>query len=355
MSTWEQLAPLPLEIDRYDLEGRELAFSKEFVRYTTLITLHGGGEQGVGEDVVYDGLDHVSFQAAGGAMPLTGSWTVGSFAEHLSQLDTFPDPPVRDVSRRYRNWAFESAALDLALRQSGRSLADQLGRELRPVTYVVSMRLGMVDSNEPETADKMWRVLERYPGTRFKLDPTNTWTDELIQELAGSGAVDSLDLKGQYKGTPVDVETDPKLYAKLIEAFPGAWLEDPDINDETRPILEPVRDRITWDAPIHSVDDVLALEWEPRMVNIKPSRVGSLAELGRAYDFCAERGIGAYGGGQTELDVGRDHIQYLASLFHPDTPNDVAPRGFNAPELPDGMPASPIEIERAPTGFRFAP
>jgi hypothetical protein len=53
VGTWEQLASLPLEIERYDLEGRELAFSEEFVRYTTLITLRGGGEEGVGEDVVY--------------------------------------------------------------------------------------------------------------------------------------------------------------------------------------------------------------------------------------------------------------------------------------------------------------
>jgi L-alanine-DL-glutamate epimerase-like enolase superfamily enzyme len=354
VSTWEQLASLPLEVERYDLEGRELAFSEEFVRYTTLITLHGGGEEGVGEDVVYDGLDHVSFQQAGAVLPLAGSWTLGSFAEQLSQLDAFPDPPVRDVSRRYRNWAFESAALDLALRQAGRSLHEHLGRELQPLTYVVSMRLGAFGSDEPETSEKMLRVLEHYPGTRFKLDPTNTWSDALIEELAASGAVDSLDLKGQYKGTPVDVDTDPELYRKLIEAFPDAWLEDPDVNDATRPLLEPVRDRITWDAPIHSVDDVLALEWEPRMVNIKPSRVGSLAELGRAYDFCAERGIGAYGGGQTELGVGRDHIQYLAALFHPDTPNDVAPRGFNEPVLADGMPASPIELRPAPTGFRFA-
>ena len=50
MGTWDQLASLPLEIDRYDLEGRELAFSEEFVRYTTLITLHGGGEEGGGDD-----------------------------------------------------------------------------------------------------------------------------------------------------------------------------------------------------------------------------------------------------------------------------------------------------------------
>ncbi len=260
---------------------------------------------------------------------------------------------MRDVSRRYRRWAFESAALDLGLRQAGRSLAEHLGREMEPLTYVVSMRLGNFGDDTPETSERMLRVLERYPGTRFKLDPTNTWSDALIEELAASGAVDSLDLKGQYKGTPVDVETDPELYRKLIEAFPDAWLEDPDISDETRPVLEPVRDRITWDAPIHSVDDVLALEWEPRMVNIKPSRVGSLEELGRAYDFCAERGIGAYGGGQTELGVGRDHIQYLAALFHPDTPNDVAPAGFNNPALADGMPSSPIHLKPAATGFRF--
>src|SRR5918998_491450 len=330
VGTWDQLASLPLEIDRYELEGRELAFSEEFVRYTTLITLRGGGEEGVGEDVVYDGLDHSSFQGAGPTMPLAGSYTLGSFAEKLSELDLFPDPPVRDVSLRYRRWAFESAALDLALRQAGRSLDEHLGREMKPLTYVVSMRLGSFGDDTPETSERMLRVLERYPGTRFKLDP-----------------------KGQYKGTPVDVDTDPELYRKLIEAFPDAWLEDPDINDETRPVLEPVKDRITWDAPIHSVDDILALEWEPRMVNIKPSRVGSLEELGRAYDFCAERGIGAYGIGQTEIGVRRDHIQYLAALFHPGTPNDVAPGGFNSPALPDGMPSSPIHLKPAATGFRF--
>src|SRR4051795_9709629 len=162
VSTWDQLASLPLEIEGYELEGRELAFSEEFVRYTTLITLRGGGEEGVGEDVVYDGLDHAAFQAAGAVLPLAGPWTLGSFAERLSELDTFPDPPVRgDTSRRYRNWAFESAALDLALRQAGRSLHEHLGRELRPLNYVVSMRLGAFGSDEPETSKRMLRVLER--------------------------------------------------------------------------------------------------------------------------------------------------------------------------------------------------
>ena len=35
--------------------------------------------------------------------------------------------------------------------------------------------------------------------------------------------------------------------------------------------------------------------------------------------------MGAYGGGQYELGVGRGQIQCLAALFHPDAPNDIAP------------------------------
>ena len=92
------------------------------------------------------------------------------------------------------------------------------------------------------------------------------------------------------------------------------------MNDETRPILEPVRDRLTWDAPIHSIADIEALPWPPKMVNIKPSRIGGLRELCETYDYCAERGIGAYGGGQWELGVGRGQIQDLASLFTPTRP-----------------------------------
>ncbi|MDQ4048017.1 MAG: hypothetical protein M3131_01345, partial [Actinomycetota bacterium] len=330
MSTYDRLANLPVEIDSYSLEGREQQFSPEFTRYTTLIRLAGGGEEGIGEDVVYDGLDHVALQDAGPVLGLAGSHTLGSFAELLDGLDLFPAPPVREVSRLYRRWAFESAALDLALRQGGRSLGDALDRGPRPLTYVVSMRLQARGGEGPETADRLTRVLELYPGTRFKLDPTNTWTDDLIAELAATGAVDSVDLKGHYKGTPVDVETDPELYRRLAEAFPDAWIEDPDLSHpQAAAVLEPHRERITWDAPIHSIADIEALPFKPRMVNIKPSRFGPLEALCAGYDYCEREGIGSYGGGQSELSIGRDHIQYLAALFHPDAPNDTAPKEFN--------------------------
>jgi hypothetical protein len=354
VATYDRLAELPLEVESYELEGLEYRISEEFTRLTTLIRLQGGGHAGVGEDVIYDPLDHLALRDAGATLPLAGSWTLDTFARRLGELELWPTPPVREPSRDYRRWAYESAALDLALRQAGLSLAQAVGREPAAVNFVVSMRLAAPGSDQPETADRVLRMLERYPGTRFKLDPTNNWSQELVGELAATGAVDILDLKGFYRGTPVDVETDPRLYRMVLEAFPEAWIEDPDVNSETRPLLEPEADRVTWDAPIHSVADIEDRPWRPRMVNIKPSRVGSLRGLCEAYDYCEREGIRNYGGGQFELGVGRGQIQYLASLFHPDTPNDTAPGGYNQLELVDGLPTSPLAPAAEPTGFRWA-
>jgi hypothetical protein len=348
MSTYAKVADLPVEIESYELEPHELEVSSEFTRATTVIHLHGAGEEGVGEDVTYDTLDHIALQEAGPVLPLAGSYTLGSFYEKVASLDLFPAEPVRDVSRIYRRWGFDSAALDLALRQSGRSLADALGLEPRPVTFVMSMRLG-----EPPTIKPVQKRLELYPSLRFKLDPTSSWTDELIDELVATGAVDSVDFKGFYKGTVVDQPADPDLYRRVVEGFPEAWYEDPALTDETRPVFNGHEDRVTWDAPIHSIADIEALPFPPRMVNIKPSRFGSLEALLDCYDYLEERSIGAYGGGQWELGPGRGQIQYLASLFHADTPNDVAPIGYGDPKVPEGLPTSPLVPAPSKTGFRW--
>jgi hypothetical protein len=348
MATYAPLAELPLAIESYELEPLEKDVSSAFTRLSTVIRLRGDGEEGVGEDVTYDALDHVALQDAGAGQPLSGSHTLASFSELVGELDLFPTEPVRAVSRLYRRWAFESAALDLALRQAGRSLADVLGRDPRPVTFVVSLRLG-----DPPTMAPVLQRLDRYPSLRFKLDPTSAWSDELIAQLVATGAVDSVDFKGFYKGTVVDQPPDPDLYGRVVEAFPHAWIEDPALTDETRPVLAGHEDRITWDAPIHSIADIEALPFPPRMVNVKPSRFGSLSALCDCYDYLAQRAIGAYGGGQFELGPGRGQIQYLASLFHPDTPNDVAPAGYNVADPPGELPESPLAPALSPTGFRW--
>jgi hypothetical protein len=348
MSSWARVCDLPLRIDGYALEGLQAEVSSAFTRKSTVIRLHGAGEEGIGEDVVYEAEDHERAQAAGAYLELAGEWTIGSFSAHLATLDLFPAPPGLEVSRLYRTWAYESAALDLALRQAQLPLHAVLDREPRPVTFVVSLRLG-----EPPSLDPVLSRLERYPSLRFKLDPTTSWDDALIAGLVETGSVDSVDFKGLYSGTIVDQPADPVLYRRVIEAFPEAWIEDPNLTPEIDALLEPHRDRITWDANIHAVADIDGLPFPPRMVNLKPSRLGGIRPLFEAYDVCAQRGIGAYGGGQFELGPGRGQIQYLASLFHPDTPNDVSPTGFHVPDPPPGLDASPLTPAPAAVGFRW--
>jgi L-alanine-DL-glutamate epimerase-like enolase superfamily enzyme len=347
-NTWERLVDLPLQIDSYELQPLQALVSSEFERKSTIVKLNGAGHDGQGEDVTYDAVDHEILQAAGPNLPLRGSWTVGSFSEHLSRLDLFPKEPKREVSRRYRMWAYESAALDLALRQAGTTLHEALARTPQPVRFVVSLRLG-----EPPSMEPLRERLDPYPGLRFKLDPTSSWSEALIAELVDTGAVESVDFKGYYSGSIVDQAPDPVLYKRVAEAFPKAWIEDPALTPETDAALEGHRERFSWDAPIHSVADIESLPYPPKMVNIKPSRLGGLRNLLDAFDYCAEHGIGNYGGGQFELGVGRGQNQYLASLFGADAPNDVAPTGYNLPDTPAGLPQSPLAPAPSAIGFRW--
>ncbi len=344
--TYERLANLPLTIDSSARERQELAVSGGFARATTVVRLRGLGEEGVGEDVTYDAAEH----DAPPRPPVEGEWpTFDALSRHVGSLDLFGKSPAMGAYRNYRRWAYESAALDLALQQAGLSLAEAVGREPRPVSFVVSMRLG-----EPPTIRPLRRRLELYPWLRFKLDATSSWDDDLVAEIASLGVVASIDLKGAYSGTPVDQPPDPALYERIVRGFPNAWIEDPALTPETEPVLTEARDRITWDAPIHSVADIEALPFAPKTVNVKPSRFGSVAALFAAYDYCDARGLGAYGGGQFELGPGRGQIQYLASLFHPDMANDVAPAAYNEAEPVRGLPPSPLEPRVDPIGFRWA-
>lgn len=346
---WAKVADLPLEIEDYTLERLEKDVSSDFTRVSTVIRLHGGdGHEGLGEDVSYDPEDQLALQGAGPVQPLAGSWTLESFCDHLARLDLWPEPARHDASVLYRVWAYESAALDLALRQAGIGLQQALGREAEPLTFVVSLRLG-----EPATLAPLRARLDPYPTTRFKLDPTASWDDALVAQLVETGAVDTVDLKGLYVGSVVDNAADPVLYRRVAEGFPDAWIEDPALTPDTEPVLAPYHDRITWDANIHSVEDIKNLPFPPKMVNVKPSRLGGLRPLFAAYEHCEEHGIRMYGGGQFELGVGRGQIQYLASVFHPDGPNDVAPSDYNLVDPPSGLPESPLPPAASTTGFRW--
>jgi len=344
-TTWSKLADLSFRIDAAVKRGLSLRVSPSFTRLTTELRLMGEGLAGTGEDVVYETADQLAFQAA--PVPdLAGVHTLASFSKKLDELDLFPaDSPVREESRDYRRWTFESAALDLALRQNRTSLAAALGREPAPLTFVVSLGLG----NPPSLAPLRAR-LAHHPDLRFKVDAGPDWNDALCDELAATGRVVTVDLKGYYSGTPVDLEPDVDLYLRIAERVPGAWIEDARLTPEVWSVLEPHLDRLTFDAPIHRVDDVEALPFRPRCLNLKPSRSGRLEDLFALHDYCATRGIATYAGGQFELGTGRGQIQALASLFHADGWNDCAPAVFHGP-IDAAWPRSPLAPTPLAQGF----
>ncbi len=346
---YSRLAALPVTIESVTMTHRERDTTSGFTRVTTEFTLTGAGSHGKGEDVTYDAEDHEALAAAG--LPdLTGEYTIDEFSTHVGGLSLFDGEPSQPVFHNYRQWGLESAALDLALRQAETDLSAVLERTYQPLRFATSTRLG-----EPPTTDRIDALQKTVPGIEFKLDPTPDWDDALVETLAETGRIKILDLKGQYEGTEVDVPADPALYKRVIEGFPAAIIEDPALTDETRSLFESttVRNRVSWDAAIHSLDDVKSLPWEPEWLNIKPSRFGSLRSLFETLDYCHKKDIQLYGGGQFELGVGRGQIQALASLFYPTGPNDVAPRAYNDPTLTDGLPSSPLSPPVDPVGFRW--
>jgi hypothetical protein len=348
-STYARVARLPLAIERCELLPLVRDTSSGFTKLSIVVRLSGAGHDGEGEDITWDQIDQIEFLRDGHHLTwLRGVRTFDELSTLLGLAELFPVEPIRDSARYYRRWAFESAALDLALRQSGLSLHAAVGRPARPVSFVASIRLG-----DPPSLSALHGWLDADPALRFKLDPTPSWDDELVGELARLGCVDVVDMKGHYRNVNVALAPEAGLYRRVIEGLPHAWIEDPAIEDGTAALLERHRDRITWDEPIHSVADIEALPWRPRMLNLKPARFGSVRALFDAYDYCAAHGVGAYGGGMFEQGPGRGQLQYLASLFHADAPNDVAPAQYNLQSPSGDLPRSPLAPEPHAIGFRW--
>ncbi len=347
-AAWERLSALHLTV-----EAVELAFPRlpvgEWERVTTVIALKGLGETGLGEDVTYEAEEHDRVRARPPVFEAVGTWTLGSFCDRLAATDLFPaGDPDHEVSRRYRRWAWESAALDLALRQADTDLATALDRAARPVTFVSSARVG-----SPPTVDALRPLMEAVPGLRFKLDAGPDWDDAFLAELAALDRTDCVDFKAFYTGTVVDVDISPKHTLRIAEALPTATLEDVAPGKATKLVAERNADRLSWDAPIHDPADIKALPIKAKRMNVKPSRIGSIQGLLAVHDKLDKLGAQRYGGGQFELSVGRGQIILLASLLHPDGANDVAPVAFHAFQPGDSLPSSPLDAPTELRGFRW--
>lgn len=295
------MAALPLHVESVEVQQWSRPALGGGIRRTAVVQLAGAGEAGLGEDVTFQDADRLRSPPP---LELFAVSTLGELWTALDAADLFEHAPGFDVVRSYRRWTLEAAALDLALRQAGSSLAGVLGVAPAPVRFVVSPPAGHV---------------RRFPGLSLKLD-AGALEPGLLVEVVDFKAAGDLALVERAAGL-----------------YPAALFEDP-------PVAVPGV-RTSWDLSVRAAVDV-----RPDAVNVKPARIGSLRGLLEVYDACATQGIAMYGGGQHELGPGRRQIQRLAALFHPDAPNDVAPPGYNDAAAEQELPPSPLVLADEP-GF----
>ena len=262
VSLYDAVKDLPLAIEGYDLDvARARRARADFTRKTTTITTRrGAARRGSARTSPTKRPSTTPSSSAARSSRSPATWTLDSFSaaprEHAAvraraRAPRVPRlPPLGLRERRARPRAAPG----------GQSLGEAVGRELRPLTFVVSMR-----SASRRRLDRLRGWLELYPSLRFKLDATSDWTDELVAELAALGCVDSIDFKGHYRGTVVDqgarsgaLPARRRGPSRRLARGPGAR------RTSTMPILEPRREQVTWDAIIHSVEDIEALPWPPR-------------------------------------------------------------------------------------------
>jgi hypothetical protein len=333
MSLWDSVAGLTVQVDGYSLQRRESQTPGGWTRVTTTIVLEGEGVAGEGEDVTYSADDH---DHEPDELMLAGTWTVEDLSARLDELELWTGDPEDHVGQDHRRWAFESAILDLALRQNELGLGEAFGRQELPVRFVVSTR----------AAPEEWLAVS--PELEFKLDAEKDWDRALLRRLRELDRVRVVDLKAYYRGTAVDLAPDPELYRAVVEELPDAIVEDAWLEDGLREALAGAEHRLSFDAPVHSLEDLDGLPLAPEWLNIKPSRFGTVRGLLETIEACEERGIRLYGGGQYELGPGRLQIQRLASVFYPEGPNDVAPSVYNEGEPRKGLPQSPLPAPEGP-------
>ncbi len=216
----------------------------------------------------------------------------------------------------------EMACWDLYARAHGISVARALGGdEARPFFESgVSLGIEPTPARLVEQVDRA--VAEGYKRIKIKIGPG--------RDVAYVAAV-----RAKYPDLPVMVDANSAYtladipVLKELDQFNLMMIEQPlgddDIIDHAT-LQKELRTPICLDESIHSMDDCRkALDLgAARVINIKVSRLGGLAEAKRVHDLCRTRGVPVWCGGMHEFGVGRAANVAINSLPGFTLPGDIS-------------------------------
>mgnify|MGYP001772660699 CR=1 FL=1 len=299
----------------------ETSFGKTVERPAILVRVEErGGEEGWAE-VVADSGPWYSYETNETAWHVIRDFIVPSL-----RGDVTPRGLGSLLSRiRGHNMAkagVEMALWDLEARLSSRPLWRHIGGVRREILSGVSVGI------QP-TPDQLVRVVsgyleQGYGRVKIKIRPGyDVEPVRALRQALGEGLRLQVDANAAYTLSDIEVFRQLDSYGLLMIEQPLGWRDLVDHAELARHLRTP----ICLDESVQDVDDARkAYQLGSAMVlNVKPARVGGLAETLRIHDFwhlVARRGM--WIGGMLETGVGRAHLVAAATLPGVTYHNDIS-------------------------------
>jgi len=298
----------------------ETSFGRAWGRDTILVTVWADGVEGWGESPVEDGPWY-SPETVETAWHVQRDFLVPLLLGQ--QVDAAADAFERMARVRGHTMAkagLEEALWDVEARQKGVSVAWLLGGVRPRIESGVSVGI----------QDTLDELLERVEGflaqgyRRIKVKIKPGWDVEVVRALRQRWPAVPLMVDANSAYTLADAE---RLAA--LDEFGLLMIEQPLAYDdiyEHSLLQRQLKTPLCLDESIHTPAHArAALELGScRIINIKPGRVGGLAQARRIHDLCRERGVPVWCGGLLEVGVGRAHNVAIASLPGYTLPGDVS-------------------------------
>jgi O-succinylbenzoate synthase len=327
----DEAASVPFAIERAEVFEVALPLREPFVtsfgptasRHVVLVRLTDAeGRIGWGEAAP---LDHPFY------LPDTVSGAFGVIAEYAlpaclrAEIRHPGDAAAAMAPIRGNTFAragVEQAFWVLEAVRTGRSLADLLGAGRDRIA--VGESLGIKASVDDLLEEMALRLKEGYRRIKLKIAPG--WDLDVVREVRSAFGLDlmlQVDANAAYT-----LDDAPHLAA--LDVFGLACIEQPLEYDDLlghAELQRRINTPVCLDETLRSWRDVrTALRIGAcRNVNLKPGRVGGIAESLRIHDLCVEQGVPLWCGGMLESGIGRAANIALAGLPGFDQPADMSP------------------------------
>jgi O-succinylbenzoate synthase len=317
-----------MKIERIELREIHLPLREPFVtssgrwhqRRILLLKLEGEGVEGWGECVAAEDPGYSPETVETAWHILTRFLLPGLAGREILGPDEILAHAPHVRGHRMAKAALEMAVWDLQARVVGVPLWELLGASGEPVPVGVS--IGLQPDNDALLRRIEGYLEEGYRRIKLKVKPG--------RDVAMLRAV-----RQRFPGIPLMADAnsaytlaDRALLAEMDD-FDLLMIEQPlgdeDLLDHAE-LQAGLTTPLCLDESIRSLGDArLALHLEAgRILNIKPGRVGGLAESRAIHDLCRSRGIPVWCGGMLESGVGRAFNVALAGLPGFTLPGDLS-------------------------------